>query len=73
MINKDGFTPREAAYSIAIDWVYSAHNKSTSDVDEASTTKKGNVSESFETKLKRQLAILHNELLDKSGLDGIAI
>jgi hypothetical protein len=73
MMNKNGYTPREAAYAIVIDWIRVIYNEGTVDIDDMSTTHLGNQSEAFKKELKRQLVILHDKLLSKSNLDGLPL
>lgn len=70
MLNKNGFTPKEAAFSIVLDHLYCAFYESTGHVEEFSTTPKGNPSVTFKAQLKKHIAELHNRLLDESDLEG---
>jgi hypothetical protein len=57
------FTPREAAHSIAIGWLYHAYHDRTSDIDDSGPP-------SHQREVRRQVARLHNFLLRESGMDG---
>lgn len=60
-----GFTPKEAAYDIAIGWISNVIEGYASDLDDIEPP-------SRRKQVRKQLAKLHNRLLDQSGLDGIA-
>ena len=67
MKTKDGYTPKETAYAVAIGWLDNAYHGATQDVecfDERPHVQK---------QIKRQIAKLHNKLLRKSNLDGIEL
>ncbi len=61
------FTPREAAYSIAIDWLHAVYNERTADIEDIDDRA------SVQREVRRQVAALHNRLLRQSGLDGLEI
>lgn len=60
-------TPREAAYSVAIDWLSHAYHGLTNDVPEMTD------SEPEQRAVRKQIAKLHNRLLRDSGMDGLEI
>lgn len=62
MNQADGMTPRQRAYSIAIDWLRNAYRGNTGDLDELTPAVKRDTLE--------QIAKLHAELLDRSDLYG---
>ncbi len=74
-VSKPSYTPKEAAYDIAIAWLSLAYRERTDDLS-AYTNKGQNAycQTPYQKKLvRRQIAKLHNRLLEKSGLDGIAL
>ncbi len=69
------YTPKEAAYDIAISWLSLAYRGRTDDLSEYAN-KRNNAyfnTPSQKKLVKQQIAKLHNRLLDKSGLDGMAL
>jgi len=66
---KPDYTPRQAAYDIAIVWLRAAHDGKTSDISNTSYCR----TPSEVIAVKAAIAKLHNQLLDKSGLDGMHI
>ncbi len=62
---KNGFTPKEEAYSIAIERLRGVHRRMV-DLDVELTPKQDEA-------LMDAVAKLHNQLLERSGLDGIAL
>jgi len=73
MRNKHGYTPKQAAYDIAIGWLKQAHEGVTADLQYYSRTPDGNASMVFDRELKKQIAKLHDRLLEQSGMDGMCI
>lgn len=67
MRNKEGYTPREQAYDIVIGWIYNVHHEYTQDISHLDST------ESFKKEVKKQLAKIHNKLLEKANLDGVPL
>ena len=63
--NQKGFTPKELAYSLTMDWMRAMHQGATSDLDDDTP--------SFQRETRMQLAKLHNKLLVDSGLDGLPL
>lgn len=63
MRNNDGFTPKEAAYDIAIGWIQKTYRGGTSDVENTGPP-------AFQKQVRRQLAKLNNRLTHQAGLDG---
>ena len=61
------YTPREAAYTIALGWIEAAYRDKTNDIDSFESP------ESFNNLVKMQLAKLYNRLLEQSGLDGTGL
>jgi hypothetical protein len=61
------YTPKEAAYEIVMGWAKIAYNEGTADVSQLGGPP------SYRREVKRQLAKLHNQLLEKSGLHGILL
>jgi hypothetical protein len=58
-------TPRQFAHDLAIGWLKAAHQGYTSDLDDLTPAQKRDV--------KQAIAKLHDQLLDKSGLDGLPL
>jgi len=67
MRNREGHTPKTLAYDIAIGWIANAAKGRTNDVVMRSPN------DAFERETLRQLAIIHNRLLEKSNLDGVGL
>lgn len=67
MRNNQGYSPKEAAFDIAIGWLKAAHDQITGDVARYSNTP------AFERALLPQIAKLHNRLLEQSKLDGLPL
>lgn len=63
-----GFTPREESYSIALEWLRLAYDQTTDDIDEEHSGPLGRRSAT-----RRQVAKLHNRLLQQSGMEGIEL
>ena len=61
----DGLTPKQRAYSIAIDWLRNAYVGNTADLDELTPAVKRDT--------LAQIAKLHAQLLERSGLDGLPL
>lgn len=55
-------TPRQIAYSIAIDWLRATYRGHTADLDGLTPAVKRDT--------LAQIAKLHDQLLDRSGMDG---
>lgn len=66
MQNKEGYTPKQWAADQAMAWLSAVYHGKTADLEREP-------SEAFRKQAKRQVAKLHNQLLDKSGLDGLAL
>ena len=68
MRSKHGnYTPREAAYTIALGWLDAAYHEWTNDIDQFDGPP------AFDRALKEQLVKLHDQLLEQSGLDGTSL
>lgn len=68
MQTKEGnYTPKEAAYDIAICWLYNAYAEHTNDIARYDDRP------SVQKEIKRQIAKLHNKLIRKTTLDGIEL
>lgn len=65
MRNQDDMTPKDVALDIATGWIQRAYRSTTGDVDNGSTMGNGNISEGFKVHVRRQLALIHNELAHK--------
>ena len=61
---RGAYTPKEAAQDIAIGWLSAAHKGHTADLEEYDDRP------SFQVELKKQIAKLHNRLLENSRMDG---
>lgn len=61
-------TPREEAHSIAIGWLSNAYHNRTGEGDLGDLRNSG--PPSHQTKVRRQVAKLHNHLLRRSKMDG---
>lgn len=64
---RGGYTPRQAAIDIALGWLTAAYEGKTDDVKQYAHTP------GLQRDLRREIARLHNELLDESDLDGTAL
>jgi hypothetical protein len=58
-------TPRQFAHDLAIGWLRAAYQGHTSDLDDLTPAQKRDV--------KEAIARLHDQLLVKSGLDGMPL
>lgn len=67
------YTPKEAAYAVAIDAIYEAHKAATAYGLDSRTAEKFGATPSELKKILVQLAKLHDRLLSQSGLDGIGL
>lgn len=61
----NNMTPRQFAYDLAIGWLRAAYQGHTGDLADLTPAQKRDV--------KEAIAKLHNNLLDKSGLDGLPL
>jgi len=61
--NDNGFTPKEQAVSIILDWMRGIYHGKTGDIADCGTP-------AFQEEVKHHISRLHNIMLDKSGLDG---
>jgi hypothetical protein len=64
MRTKDGYTPTETACSLTMGWIRAMVANRTADIEDLEMTP------SLEAAVRKQLAKIHNRLLDKSKLDG---
>ncbi len=64
MRTKDGFTPRQAARNLVMGWVRAMVSNRTADIEDMQ------MQPSLEREVRKQLAKIHNRLLDETGLDG---
>ena len=58
-------TPRQIAYSIAMDWLRNAYNGNTGDLADLTPAVKRDA--------LQQMAKLHNQLLERSRMDGLPL
>ena len=63
--HSNSLTPRQHAYSIAIDWLRNAYVGNTADLDELTPAVRRDT--------LAQIAKLHAELLNRSGMDGLPL
>jgi hypothetical protein len=61
----NGMTPDQFAYDIAIGYLSAVYQGFTADLDDLTPAQKHDV--------KEAISKLHNELLDKSGMDGLPL
>lgn len=64
---RGSYTPREAAYDVALGWLSNAYHGRTADVETIDDRA------SYQKQLKQQIAKLHNKLLRDSKLDGVEL
>lgn len=60
---KNGYTPTEAAYSIAIDWLKAAYEEQTSDLEDLTANK------TERRKVREAIRKLHSRLATDAHLD----
>lgn len=64
---KGGYTGKQVAIDIALGWLAAAYRGETNDVGYYASTP------GLQRDVRREIAKLHNKLLDESELDGIAL
>lgn len=67
MRNKNGYTPKELAADIAMTWIKHVVEGKTGDIEQADG------SPEFKRQVKGHLIKMHDQMLEKSNLDGLAL